>query len=169
MTDNENLTVWHLAALEKCIEALKILLSNVTSEKPPNELKGSKERPLISCASQSGSAKAVSLLLDAGFSVFDLDLNECTALHHGAKAGSPEVVPLLVAQFLDISAKTHDGSSTIHYAIMGNSAGLDMTLEVLLEHGVKPFIGNKDEITPMHLLTGDGTDIANDSIREKAL
>lgn len=169
VTDNEHLTVWHLAALEKNIEALKILISNVTLGKPPNELKGSKERPLISCASQSGSAEAVSLLLDAGCSVFDLDPNGCTALHHGAKAGSPEVVRFLVAQGLDVSAKTHDGSSTIHYAIMGNSAGLDMTLEVLLNDRVNPFIGRKDGIMPMRLLIGDGNDSANDMVREKAL
>ncbi len=169
VTDNEHLTVWHLAALEKNIEALKILISNVTLGKPPSELKGSKERPLISCASQSGSAEAVSLLLDAGCSVFDLDPNGCTALHHGAKAGSPEVVRFLVAQGLDVSAKTHDGSSTIHYAIMGNSAGLDMTLEVLLNDRVNPFIGRKDGIMPMRLLIGDGNDSANDMVREKAL
>lgn len=169
VTDNEHLTVWHLAALEKNTEALKILLSNVTSEKPPTELKGSKERPLTCCASQSGSAEAVSPLVDAGCSVFDLDLNGCSALHHGAKAGSPEVIQILVAQGLDVSAKTHDGSSTIHYATMGNSAGLDMTLEILLDCRVNPFIGRKDGITPMQLLIGDGTDSANDSVREKAL
>jgi len=169
VADNEHLTVWHLAALGKNVEALKILISNVTLGNLPNELKGSKERPLISCASQSGSAEAVSLLLDAGCSVFDLDPNGCTALHHGAKAGSPEVVRLLIAQGLDVSAKTHDGSSTIHYAIMGNSAGLDVTLEVLLDDRVNPFIGRKDGIMPMRLLIGDGTDSANDIVREKAL
>lgn len=169
VTDKENLTVWHLAILEDNIEALEILLSHVTSEKPTIELEGSKGRPLISCASQRGSAEAVSLLLDAGCSAFDLDLDGCTALHHGAKAGSPEVVRLLVAQGVDTSAKTRDGSSTVHYAIMGNSAGLDMILEVLLEDGVNPFIGRKDGITPMHLLIGDGTNNANDLVREKAL
>lgn len=169
VTNNKNLTVWHLAVLDNNIEALKILVSHVTSEKPTIKLKGSKERPLISCASQRGSAEAVSLLLDAGCSAFDLDLDECTALHHGAKAGSPEVVRLLVAQGVDTSAKTHDGSSTVHYAIMGNSAGLDMTLEVLLDDGVNPFIGRKDGITPMHLLIGNGTDNKNDLVREKAL
>ncbi len=169
VADNEHLTVWHLAALEKNIEALKILISNVTLGNLPNELKGSKERPLISCASQSGSAEAVSLLFDAGCSVFDLDPNGCTAIHHGAKAGSPEVVRLLIAQGLDVSAKTHDGSSTIHYAIMGNSAGLDMTLEVLLDDRVNPFIGRKDGVMPMRLLIGDGTDSTNDMVREKAL
>ncbi|MCJ1264939.1 hypothetical protein MMC22_004814 [Lobaria immixta] len=169
VTDKENLTVWHLAVLGNNIEALKILVSHVASEKPTIELKGSKKRPLISCASQRGSAEAVSLLLDAGCSASDLDLDGCTALHHGAKAGSPEVVRLLVAQGVDTSAKTHDGSSTVHYAIMGNSAGLDVTLEVLIDDGVNPFIGRKDGITPMHLLIGDGTDNENDLVREKAL
>ena len=169
VTDKEHLTVWHLAALEKNIEALKILLSNTASGKPPNELDRSKERPLIHCASQSGSAEVVSILLDAGCSVFDLDLNGCTALHHGARAGSPEVLRLLVAQGLDINAKTYDGSSTIHYAVMGNSAGLDMTLDVLLDEGVNPFIGRKDGMTPIHLLIGDGTGSGNDLVRGKAL
>ena len=169
VTDNENLTVWHEAAREDNIEALKILLNYVTSETPLSELRGSKERPLISCASQSGSAEAVLLLLDAGCSAFESDLDGCTALHHGAKAGSPGVVRLLVAQGLDPSAKTHDGSGTIHHAIMGNSAGLDVTLEVLLGHGVNPFMGRNDGITPMQLLIGDGTDDANDWVRGKAL
>ena len=169
VTDNEHLTVWHLAALEKNVEALKILLSNVDSGQPPNELKGNKGRPLISCASQSGSPEAVSLLLDAGCSAFDLDLNGCTALHQGARAGSPEVVRLLIAQGLDASAKTHDGSSTIHYAVVGNSAGLDMTLDVLLDERVNPFVGRKDGMTPIHLLIGDGTAGTNDLAREKAL
>lgn len=169
VTDKKNLTVWHRAILENNVEALKILLSHVTSEKPRIELKGSKEIPLMSCASRRGSAEAVSLLLDAGCSAFDLDLDGCTALHHAAKAGSPEVVRLLVAQGVDTSAKTYDGSSAVHYAIMGNRAGLDMTLEVLLDDGVNPFIGRKDGITPMHLLIGDGTNNANDLVREKAL
>ena len=80
VTDNENLTVWHLAALESNVETLNILLSDVTSIKSLNELKGSKERFLIFCASQSGFAEVVSLLLDVGCSAYDLDLDGCTAL-----------------------------------------------------------------------------------------
>ena len=190
VTDNEHLTVWHLAALQGNIEALKILLNNVASGKRFHEPKGRKERPLISCASRSGFAEAVSILLEAGYSVFDLDFDGCTALHHGARAGSPEVVRLLIAQGLDASAKTDDGSSTVHYAVMGNGAGLDVTLDVLLDEGVNPFIGRHDGTTPMLLLIGhgtedasdladdgtdgtsdisDGTDSANDSVRAKAL
>lgn len=168
-TDNENMTVWHLALLENNIKALKILLSHVTLEKPTIELKGSEERPLICCAARSSSAEAISLLLDAGCSAFDLDLDRCTAIHHGAKAGSPEVVRLLIAQGVDPSAKTHDDSSAVHYAIIGNSVGLDMTLEVLLDDKASAFIGRKDGIMPMHLLIGDGTKNANDGVRDKAL
>lgn len=118
VTDNENLTVWHLAALENNVEALKILLSDVTSIKSLNELKGSKERFLIFCASQSGFA-VVSLLLDVGCSAYDLDLDGCTALVTSWRKG--RIVESSSASgfsSLDPSAKTHDGSSTIHYAVM---------------------------------------------------
>ena len=167
--DDMNLTVWHLALENVNIQALKILISQQPPASLPNGLKGNKQRPLISAASQTGSAEAVSLLLNVGCSVFDLDLNGCNALHHAAQAGSPEVIRLLVAQGVSVSARTIDGSSPIHYATRCIGPALDKTLKVLLEYGGDPFIGREDGITPMQLLVSDETDGAIDSEKEKAL
>lgn len=41
-----------------------------------------------------------------------------------------------------------------------------MTIEVLLDDGVNPFMGCKDGITSMLLLMGDGINSANDLVRE---
>ena len=50
------------------------------------------ETPLLTFAAQRGSANAINILLGAGFSAFELDQGRRTALHHGARVGSPKVV-----------------------------------------------------------------------------
>ena len=150
--NHDGLTAWHLAALDNNVEAIRLLLSTSPSDSSREQLQSSKTRSLISCASQSGHTDVILLLLQAGFSVFDLDSDGCTPLHYGAKSRSPDVIRLLIARGLDPTAKAYDGSSAMHHTVTSDSPGLDLTLAVLMENKVDPFAARKDGSTPIHLL-----------------
>ena len=157
VTDNETLTVWHLAVLNRNLGALRTLLNLSGSEilsMPPQKSRG---LSLISCASRGGSIEAVSLLLDAGCSTSDLDSEGCTPLHHAAREGSPEIIRLLIARGADTRAMTDDGSSVMHCAMMRHSFELDETLDILLSTEVDPFKARQDGITPLGLLIIENT------------
>ncbi|KAL8797279.1 MAG: hypothetical protein Q9195_000432 [Heterodermia aff. obscurata] len=161
VTDEEYRTVWHLAALHKNIGALRTLIHRSDSKVPPLSLQRSSELSLIACASISGSIEAVSILLDAGCSVSDLDSEGWTPLHHAARVSSLETVRLLIARGANTRAITDDGSSIVHCAIMGACSRLDELLDILLSTGINPFNARRDGITPMELLISEGLDEKN--------
>ena len=152
ITDNEHLTVWHLAVLNKNLGALQTLLNRSDSEILSIPLQKGRGLSLISCASKSGFTEAVSLLLDAGCSTSDLDSEGCTPLHDAARGGSPEIARLLITRGADARAMTDDGSSVMHCAMMSHSSMLDEILDILLSTEVNPFKARQDGITPMELL-----------------
>ena len=161
ITDEEHLTVWHLAALNKNIGALRTLLNGLNSKSLPIPLTRSRGLSLISCASQSGSTEAVSLLLDAGCSTSDLDSEGWTPLHQTAGSGSPEMTRFLIARGADAQAITDNGSSVTYCAMMLDGPKLDETLDILLSTDTDPFKARQDGITPMEVLishTGYGSE-----------
>ena len=166
--NKENMTILHLAALENNLEALKVLLVKMGSAFP-GQIRPSKTMTLVSCASQAGSIEAITLLIDAGCDVSEKGINGCTALHYAAKSGSPPVVRFLISKGLDTRTITEDGSSAIHYAVLGNSTKLDEAVDILIQDGADPFKASQDGTTPVDLLIGDGSDSANDSVRETVL
>ena len=169
ITDNEHLTVWHLAVLNKNLGALRILLDRSDSEILSIPLQKSRGLSLISCASKGSSIEAVSLLLDAGCSTSDLDSEGCTPLHHAAREGSPEITRLLIARGADARAMTDDGSSVMHCAMMSHRSELNEILDILLSTEVDPFKARHDGITPMELLISEGFHDSDEWAREKVL
>lgn len=106
-------------------------------------------------------------MLDAGFNASELDRNECTTLYYNIKAGSLEVVRLLIARGLNINATALDGFSTIHFESISESTGIDETLKILLNHGADPLIHRNDKSTLINLLIRDKTDEENDLITDE--
>ena len=170
ITDDEHLTVWHLAALKKKIGALRTLLDRSKSKILPITLPKSRGLSLISCASKSGSLEAVSFLLDAGCSTSDLDSKGWTPLHHAVRQGSLEITRFLISRGADTRALTDDGSSVMHCAMMiDGSEEFHGILDILLRTEVDPFKTRQDGITPMELLISKGDDECNEFTRAWAL
>ena len=170
-TDEDGLNVWQLAALRNDKNALKLLFSNETLKDAlrKKEAEG-RQMPMTSCAAKGGFVDVLSMLLVAGFDIFGLDEKGWTALHHAARAGSPQMIKRLMSQGLDVGALTADGSNVIHLAVTGEDAD-DMykTLEILLERGLNPFMSRQDGSTPMDLLIMRGSNDMIDSTEEKVL
>lgn len=146
--DNQDLTVWHIAALDGNVEALRMLLDDAPSRELSTLSEHDREKLLL-CVSQSGSTQATQLLINAGCNAFALDVNGCTALHHAAKAAPPELVNSLISFGLKPDVVTKDGSSTIHFAMMARTSGLSEVLDILLERSVDPFTHRQDKSTPI--------------------
>ena len=153
--DDENLTVWHLAALQNNIGALETLLNRSDSKILPTILQNRSGLSLIACASIGGSIEVVSLLLDAGCSVSDLDSEGWTPLHHAARKGFPGMIQDLIARGADAHAMTDDGSSIAHCALMDPSSNIDEVLDIVLGTGINPFQPRQDGITPIGLLISE--------------
>ena len=169
VTDGEHLTVWHVAARKKNLGALRTLLNRSECKIPPPLLQKSCGLSLIACASKSGSIEVVSLLLDAGCSVFDLDFEGCTPLHHAASTGPPEIARLLIARGADVRAMTDDGSSILHCAVMGDGFWFDEVLSILLDNEADPFKARQDGISPIELLVIKDHDSTRNFLREQTL
>ena len=144
--DNSGLTPWHCVSRSEYIATIKLLQDHEEVRKAlqRQEEVGSSNLSLISCAAQSGSKEAISILLDLGFSPMVLDKDCCTALHHAARAGSPEVVRTLISQGVDVKAISSDGSSAIHYVTDLRQSKSEEVVQTLLDQGANPFAPRND-------------------------
>ena len=158
LPDDENLTVWHLAALQENIGALETLINRSDSKILPTILQNRSGLSLIACASIGGSIEVVSLLLDAGCSVSDLDSEGWTSLHHAARKRFPRMIQGLIARGADAHAMTDDGSSIVHCALMDPSSNIDEVLDIVLGTGISPFQARQDGMTPIGLLLSESVD-----------
>ena len=148
--DLKGMTVWHLAAEEGNVQALRVLLSGSVISASAIDLKANDGRTPLLCASASGSKEAVSLLLGAGSNLNETASDGSSSLHYAAESGNLDVVRLLIGQAFDPCAVTHDESTAVHYAIEGDSENLAEIVQILLEHGVDPCKARKNGRTPLH-------------------
>ena len=148
--DSKGMTIWHLAAEDGNVQALRMLLNGSVISASAIGLKANDGRTPLLCASASGSKEAVSLLLGAGSKFNETASDGSSSLHYAAEFGNLGVVRLLIGQAFDPCAVTHDESTTIHYAIEGNSENVAEIVRILLEHGVDPCKARKNGRTPLH-------------------
>ena len=152
--DEDGLTVWHIAALEGNIHALKILKDFAADGQRHLNFKANDGQTLLHCAAQSSSKETLIYLIDH-FSqdlVHDTTSDGSTALHYAVKTNSLDAVQFLIDRELDIHAVTNDGSGTLHCAVCPDSEVNLEIIELLLERGVDPCKIRKDGMTPIHLL-----------------
>ena len=145
----DSMTVWHLAAQDGNVEALKVLLSRPEDSMSAIDLKTKDGRTPLLFASASTSKEAVSLLLDAGSSLTETASDGSSSLHYAVKSGSLEVVSFLIEKAVDPCAVTKDGSNTIHYAVRWPGGKTAEIVSLLLEQGVDPRKTNDEERTPL--------------------
>ena len=148
--DMQGMSVWHVAAHNGNVQALRILLSSTEDSASAINLKTKDGRTPL-CASASSSKEAVSLLLSAGSSLTEVTSDGSSSLHYAVKSGSLDVVEFLIEKAMDPYAVTKDGSNALHYAVRGRLSG-GMTADIirlLLEIGVDPCQTRDEERTPL--------------------
>lgn len=152
--DIDGLTVWHLAALEGNVHALRILRSFTAGGQSQLHLKAKDGRTILHCAAQSPSKETLVFLMDYcnQSMVHDTTLDGCTALHYAAKTNSLDAVQYLVDQDFGIHAVMNNGSNTLHCAVDHDSKATYEVVELLLQKGVDPCKIRRDGMTPIHLL-----------------
>ncbi|KAG7385437.1 hypothetical protein PHYPSEUDO_001473 [Phytophthora pseudosyringae] len=83
-------------------------------------------------ASQHGHTSALSVLLEAGGSIVDLNFAGQTALHLAAQGGHDDVVDLMLKRGADIDASDKRGWTSLHSAA---AAGHAHVVKTLIDHG----------------------------------
>lgn len=145
----DSMTIWHLAAQDGNVQALKVLLSRPEDSTSAIDLKSKDGRTPLLFASASKSKEAVSLLLDAGSSITETASDGSSSLHYAVKSGSLEVVNFLIEKGVDPCAVTKDGSNAIHYAVRWHGEKTAEIVSLLLEQGVDPRKTCDEERTPL--------------------
>lgn len=145
----DSMTIWHLAAQEGNVQALKVLLSRPEDSTSAIDLRTEDGRTPILFASASKSKEAVSLLLDAGSSLTETASDGTSSLHYAIKSGSLEVVNFLIEKGVDPCAVTKVGSNAIHYAVRWHCGKTAEIVSLLLEQGVDPRKTCDEERTPL--------------------
>ena len=152
--DKDGLTVWHLAALEGNVHALRILWDFAAHDQLQLHSKAIDGRTLLHCAAQSSSKETLVFLMDhCNQSVIHQTTSEgFTALHYAVKADSLDAVRYLIDRTFNIHAITNDGSNILHCVVDHDSKIVYEIVELLLKSGVDPCKVRKDGMTPINLL-----------------
>ena len=145
----DTMTIWHLAAQDGNVQALKVLLSRPEDPTSAIDRKTKDGRTPLLFASASKSTEALSLLLDAGSSLTETASDGSSSLHYAVKSGSLEVVNFLIEKAIDTCAVTKDGSNAIHYAVRCYGGKTADIVSLLLEQGVDPRKKSDEERTPL--------------------
>ena len=90
-------------------------------------------------AGRKGNIEAVKRYLAAGTDVDARDAEDKTPLQHAAYWGHKEIAELLIAKGADVNAKDEYGTTTLHWAVIGeNRAGFNVpkgSVELLIVNG----------------------------------
>ncbi|KAI1421745.1 hypothetical protein F5Y12DRAFT_687267 [Xylaria sp. FL1777] len=139
----------HLAALWGLSEAAKSLVE--VSEINAPDYTGA--TPII-YAIRSGNAPIVELLLQKGVGINSM-IQGKTLLGHAALNGRLSVAKLLLEKGADITSKTTNIHTPLHYAV---SSGDKAMAEFLIEKGADIDSKGKDGVTPLSIAVSGGID-----------
>ena len=159
--DDQRLSVWHWAAINRTKRALETLarysipmpsLSNIRTKAGWS--------PLLSAAS-AGSAQNIEWLLRAGCKITDKAHDGSTALHFAARSGVFAAVQVLLRSDSEVSAVTNDGSTALHFALLDPdpNEGIITVLKRLLEQGLDASLAREDGVMPIQILFYHGAEI----------
>ena len=154
LRDKDGLTVWHVAASNGNLHALRILWDFAAHDQRQLHSKVIDGRTLLHCAAGSSSKETLVFLMDhCNQSIIHQTTSEgFTALHYAVKADSLDAARYLIDRMFDIHAVTNDGSNVLHCAVDHDSKIVYEIVELLLKSGVDPCKVRKDGMTPINLL-----------------
>ena len=154
LRDKDGLTVWHVAASNGNLHALRILWDFAAHDQRQLHSKVIDGRTLLHCAARSSSKETLMFLMDhCNQSIIHQTTSEgFTALHYAVKADSLDAARYLIDRMFDIHAVTNDGSNVLHCAVDHDSKIVYEIVELLLKSGVDPCKVRKDGMTPINLL-----------------
>ncbi|CAM9865897.1 unnamed protein product [Chrysoparadoxa australica] len=152
----DGFTPLHLAVMMGHTAAAK-LLSELGSE--INATDKAERLTALAWAAQLGHAEIVEHLLGAGANSETHDMDELTPLHWACRLGHKECVELLVNGGANLNEADYDGKTPLHWVIAGqgkDKATKRIILQLLLEKGALPHLGDKECQTPLHLAARAG-------------
>jgi ankyrin repeat protein len=141
-------TALFLAATSGNVEIFQELLT--VSKALVNTKDSSRDTPLSKVAA-SGNIEIARLLLENNAKINER-CNGQTAIHYAAFTGQMEMIKFLIEAKADISSKNQcRGTLLLQFDVLRN---VEMT-RYLLDHGVKPDLGDDCDSTPLLLCAGD--------------
>ena len=154
LRDKDGLTVWHVAASNGNLHALRVLWDFAAHDQLQLHSKAIDGRTLLHCAARSSSKETLIFLMDhcSQSLIHQTTLEGFTALHYAVKADSLDAVRYLIDRAFDINAVTNDGSNVLHCVVDHDSKIVYEIVEMLLKSGVDPCKVRKDGMTPINLL-----------------
>ncbi|KAL4217512.1 hypothetical protein ACF0H5_023961 [Mactra antiquata] len=108
-------------------------------------------------AVKSGSIKTVNVLLDAGASIYDRDLNDQTPLHHTCDWNQIEIAKLLVSNGADINTRDTTGLSP--FLVAAGWERLEL-LDFFLARKVNAFTVDEQDNNVLHICAANGRTMA---------
>lgn len=164
--DHDDLRVWELCDVER-LESSKIAWETVLGQQvltyPGMErlraksavrlcrflfsVRGARTLPMH-VAARRGYCDIISLMLDAGTNIEEVDENGLTCLMVAAAGGRMEAMEKLLDVGASTSAATSYGLTALHIAASNLQAG---AAAKLLQHGAPPNLQDKEGKSPLHL------------------
>jgi ankyrin repeat protein len=145
-------TLAHIAARKRDVEALNLVVDNVTSLVTVGDIRGA--TPLHVCA-YHGQEDGLLSLLDAGAEANQRDLDGATAVHFAAASGHLESLKLLVQRGRgNVNARSNSGETPVYFAAQ---EGHLACIHWLVEHArADPQLASTDGMTPLHAAAQTG-------------
>ena len=160
ISDKDGLTIWHLAALNRNIQALDILSSYVADAARLACQRSHKGLISLHCAAGAGSVETMVVFLNAGSSISDATGDGSTPLDFAVKSNSTEAVRFLLDKGSNPHTAIKDSSTPLHHAIIECwDSSIRDVVNLLLDKGVDPCAPRVDGRTPLHLLFDSVRDV----------
>ena len=168
LSDHSGMTAWHETVSSDNLKALKMLACHKRYQ--PSAGQNASQLPLSFAAKKATSVEFLSVLISAGCSVQDVDMNGYTAFHNAAEACSVNKMRFLLEHGSDISAVSQDGSSPLHLAVRSKGICCYEAISYLIDKGSDRFLANHCMLTPVDIwikdnLFGEGSELATETLQ----
>ena len=146
--DNDGLTPLHWASTYGKLETVRELL-RLGANSSMTVVAGKGGTPLHLAAGK-GHKEIVSVLLDAGCPIDEVNIYGHSALHYAAEGGAVDVIDILVERDLDVNRIDNEGITPLHVA---SACGKLEAVHELLRLGANASMtaGAAECLTPLHL------------------
>ena len=141
--DNDGRTPLHMASRRGYTDIVELLRQHGGQDITP-------ANTAILDAAEDGDLKTAETLLESNPAlVFTTDKYGWTPLLFTVRDGHEDVAQLLLTNKAEVNASTHDGETTLHWAVMSLNA--KHLVKLLIAAGADVNAKNKDGMTPLHL------------------
>ncbi|XP_071114654.1 uncharacterized protein [Haliotis cracherodii] len=144
---NKDKTPLHCAALQPCLECVKLLLP--VSDVNAQDSDGNTALHCSLMSEEDHSHEVIQALVEKGADVGIKNKEGETLLHCAAKGQCVESVELFLP-VSDVNAQDSDGNTALHCSLLSDKPHIHEVIQVLVEKGADVGIKNKTDQTPLH-------------------